>query len=36
MNMIQKAGITKRELKKFTRELNLVEVTMANILENID
>jgi hypothetical protein len=36
MSMIYKTGISKRELKKFMREVNLVEVTMANIPEYID
>ena len=36
MNMIHKTGFSKRELKKFTREVNLAEVTMANIPEYID
>src|SRR3954469_18557160 len=29
VNMIQKGGLTKREMKKFTREVNLAEATMA-------
>jgi hypothetical protein len=34
--MIHKTDISKRELKKFTREINLAEVTMANVPEYID
>jgi hypothetical protein len=34
--MIHKTSISKRELKKFTREINLTEITMANVLECID
>ena len=29
VNMIQKGGLTKREMKKFTREVNLAEATMV-------
>jgi hypothetical protein len=36
MNMIHKTSVSKRELNKFTREVNLAEVTMANIPEYID
>jgi hypothetical protein len=31
--MIHKTGVSKRESKKFTREVKLAEVTMANIPE---
>jgi hypothetical protein len=34
--MIHKTGISKRELNKFKREINLAEDTMANIPEYID
>ena len=36
MSMIQRSGFSKRELKKFTREVNLVEASMANIPEYIN
>src|SRR3954463_7607157 len=29
VSMIQKGGLTKRQMKKFTREVNLAEATMA-------
>ena len=34
--MIQRSGFSKRELKKFTREVNLAETSMANILKYIN
>jgi hypothetical protein len=34
--MIHKAGISKRESKKFTREIKLAEVAMASVPEYID
>jgi hypothetical protein len=36
INMIHKTGVSKRELKDFTREINLAEVTMANTPKYID
>jgi hypothetical protein len=34
--MIHKAGISKRESKKFTREIKLPEVAMVSVPEYID
>jgi hypothetical protein len=34
--MIHKTGVSKRELNKLTQEINLAEVTMANIPRYID
>ena len=36
VNMTQKGGLTKREMKKFTREVNLAEATMAITPEYIN
>ena len=36
VNMIHKASISKRESKKFTREIKLAEVAMARLPEYID
>ncbi len=34
--MIHRTGISRREMKKLTQEINLAEVTMANVPEFID
>jgi hypothetical protein len=34
--MIHKTDVSKRELKKFTREINLAETAMANVPDYID
>jgi hypothetical protein len=36
MSMIHKTGVSRREMKKLTQEINLAESTMANIPEYID
>jgi hypothetical protein len=36
MSMIHRTGISRREMKKLTQEVNLAEVTMANVPEFID
>jgi hypothetical protein len=36
MIMIHKIGLSRREMKKLTQEINLAESTMANILEYVD
>ena len=33
MSMIHKTGISRREVKKLTKEINLAESTMANVIE---
>jgi hypothetical protein len=36
VNMIHKASVSKRESKKFSREIKLAEVAMASVPEYID
>src|SRR3954453_17655802 len=36
VNMIQKGGMTTREMKKFTREVNLAEANMGLLPEYLD
>jgi hypothetical protein len=36
MSMIHKTGVSRREMKKLTQEINLAEGTMANVPEYID
>jgi hypothetical protein len=36
MNMIHKISVSKREMRRLTQEINLAEVTMANVPEFID
>lgn len=36
MSMIHKTGVSRREMKKLTQEINLAESTMANIPEYVD